>query len=275
MQPRPTRFQLIAATGLAALFLAGAGVAADYSAAQIYAEASAGHLSEAQSMMDQVLRDHPTSATAHYVQAQLFVREGKISAARSELARAEALKPGLPNENPAAVAALKARLGTSSAPIQTAQHADSANIPWLPIGVLVLAVLAFFGLFRRRQPANFQGPVGNAAGPGYGPSYGGGPGYGGYPAGGSPGLGSTIGHGIASGLAVGAGVVAGEELAHHFLDSRDGSAQATPISSGVSEPDTDMGGADFGVNTPSGGWDDSGSSSGGDLGGGGGGGDWS
>ena len=32
------------------------------------------------------------------------------------------------------------------------------------------------------------------------------------------GMGSGIAGGLASGLAVGAGVVAGEELAHHFLD---------------------------------------------------------
>jgi hypothetical protein len=35
---------------------------------QIYEAASSGHLDQAQQMMDEVLRDHPNSAKAHYVQ---------------------------------------------------------------------------------------------------------------------------------------------------------------------------------------------------------------
>jgi hypothetical protein len=89
-------------------------------------------------------------------------------------------------------------------------------------------------------------------------------------------MGSGIAGGLASGLAVGAGVVAGEELAHHFLDGngnrRDGgvipSAEAAD-SDWQQSSNSDMGGSDFGVNDP-GSWDDS---SGG--GGGGGGDDWS
>ena len=65
--------------------------------------------------------------------------------------------------------------------------------------------------------------------------------------------------------------MAGEELAHHFLDGGhpSGGGIIPPASAGENEwqaPNTDMGGSDFGVND--GGWDDSG-------GGGGGGDDWS
>jgi hypothetical protein len=70
---------------------------------------------------------------------------------------------------------------------------------------------------------------------------------------------------------VGAGVVAGEELAHHFLDGgqRESSSGFIP-SADAAQPDanSDMGGNDFGVNDP-GSWD------GGGGGGGGGGDDWS
>ena len=47
-------------------------------------------------MMDQVLRHPPNSATAHFVMAELLAKEGRVSNARSELATAERLAPGLP-----------------------------------------------------------------------------------------------------------------------------------------------------------------------------------
>jgi hypothetical protein len=144
--------------------------------------------------------------------------------------------------------------------------------------VLIGAIGVVWMLFRRRsQPAQYPGqyPGGMAASGPQGP-YGGPPGYGpaGYGPGAAPmggGLGSTVVGGLASGLAVGAGVVAGEEIAHHFLDGdrREGVAAAPPAE--VAPPaNGDMGGSDFGVNDP-GSWDDSGSGSdGGDFGSGGG-----
>ncbi len=65
---------------------------ADPTVHQIYEAAAAGHLDQAQQMMDQVLRDHPQSAKAHYVQAELYAEEGQFSLARSELNRAEAAR---------------------------------------------------------------------------------------------------------------------------------------------------------------------------------------
>jgi len=55
---------------------------------QIYDAAASGHLDQAQQMITQVLADHPNSAKAHYVQAELYAKEGKISLARAELATA-------------------------------------------------------------------------------------------------------------------------------------------------------------------------------------------
>src|ERR1700722_4934694 len=108
---------LVAGTLVAAALSFGlAGVPAlaadaDPTVAQIYEAAKSGHLDQAQQMMDQVLRDHPASSKAHYVQAELYAREGNPGLARSELARAEQLKPGLPDENPRAVQELKSELG--------------------------------------------------------------------------------------------------------------------------------------------------------------------
>jgi Tfp pilus assembly protein PilF len=78
---------------------------------QIYQASRNGHLEQAQRMMDQVLLAHPDSSKAHYVQAELYAEEGHRERARSELARAERLKPGLPEVDPSAVRQLKATLG--------------------------------------------------------------------------------------------------------------------------------------------------------------------
>src|SRR6184192_1739235 len=62
---------------------------------QVYEAAQTGHLDQAQQMMNQVLRDHPKSARAHYVEAELSARSGNIARARQELAAAQELDPAL------------------------------------------------------------------------------------------------------------------------------------------------------------------------------------
>src|SRR5476651_620639 len=85
--------------------------AADPTMHQIYEAAEGGHLDQAQQMITQVLADHPTSAKAHYVQAELYAKEGKTSLARAELGTAERLNPGLTSFNPRSVQELKSQLG--------------------------------------------------------------------------------------------------------------------------------------------------------------------
>src|SRR5882724_2119666 len=239
---------------------------------QIYTAAKGGHLDQAQQMITQVLADHPTSAKAHYVQAELYVKEGKTALARSELGTAEQLKPGLPFANPRSVQELKAQLGLrmgAISPTVIRSVPAEPRFPWGTVLVLAGAVGILWLVFRRRNtyvqyPAAGPG-VGGAPGT-YGPG-----GYGPAPMGGG-GIGSGIAGGLASGLAVGAGVVAGEELAHHFLDGgrSSGGGVIPPAEAGDSGfSNSDMGGSDFGVNDPGSGWDDGGSS------GGGGGDDWS
>lgn len=245
---------------------------------QIYTAANGGHLDQAQQMMTRVLADHPSSARAHYVQAELYAKEGKTSLARSELATAEQLKPGLPFENPRSVQELKAQLGLSGGAMRSTSLNSNIvgsgpaerRFPWGTVLVLAAAVGILLMVFRRRRtyvqyPAGGPGPgVGGAPG-----AYG--PGYGPAPMGGG-GIGSGIAGGLASGLAVGAGVVAGEELAHHFLDGGRGGGVIPTAEAGESAPsNSDMGGSDFGMKDPGSGWDDGGGF-GGDSGGGG---DWS
>ncbi len=243
--------------------------AADPTVHQIYDAAEAGHLDQAQQMMDQVLRNHPKSAKAHYVQAELYAKEGKTAPARAELAQAEELDPGLPHENPRSVQALKAQLGMgvrSSPQVTSIGTAPaSSHFPW-GTALIVLLVVGLVWMIFRRRAAYSQYPAGGSPVMGGGPGYGGPAGYGGGAAPMGGGIGSGIAGGLASGLAVGAGVVAGEELAHHFLD---GSTREGTVLPPAGESDrqqsgnNDMGGSDFGVND-SGSWDDSGGGGGGD-----------
>ncbi len=261
---------LVAATFAAAVTFAVSSpvfAAGDPTVDQVYTAARTGHLDQAQQMITQVLTDHPNSSQAHYVQAELYAREGKAALARSELAAAEQLKPGLPFASPRAVQELKAQLGirtgilSSGAMNPTVMRSAPAErpLPWGTILVLLAAVGILWMVFRRRNTYG-QYPV---AGPGpggapgnYGPG-----GYGPGPGGG--GIGSGIAGGLATGLAVGAGVVAGEELAHHFLGGgRDGGV-IPPAQAGESS-NSDLGGSDFGINDPGSGWDDGGGSGGGD-----------
>ncbi len=257
----------------------------------IFSAAKAGHLDQAQTMIEQVLKDHPNSYKAHWVQAELFAKEGKTGLARSELGRAEALNPGLTGIDPRSVQELKAQLGSGStagarnavqtrpADVREARTATEAgtttHVPWGTILILAIVAGVLFMLFRRRrQPYPGQYPANGGPGMGGAPNAGYGPGYGPGPVGGGGGMGSGIAGGLASGLAVGAGVVAGETLAHRFMDGRGEQGGSSVIPSADAAQPTfsndDMGGNDFGVND-GGSWDDGGGSGGGDSGGG----DWS
>jgi hypothetical protein len=234
--------RLLIAAALAATVTLGAALTApafadsDPTMDQIYTAAAGGHIDQAQQMITHVLADHPNSAKAHYVQAELYAREGKAALARSELGAAEQLKPGLPFANPRSVEELKVQLGLRTGaigqPVVGAEHA-APRFPWGTLLILAGVVGILVMVFRRRSPSGQYPVPGPGAGgvPGsYGPSYGPGP---------------MGGGGIGSGIAGGA--EAGEPAGN-----------------------SDMGGADFGVNDPGSGWDD-----GGFGGGDGGGGDWS
>jgi hypothetical protein len=271
------KFLLAATLGMGAFLVSITPAFADTAPAapeptmgQIHEAAASGHLDQAQQMITQVLANHPSSGKAHYVQAEIYAKEGNIPMARAELGIAERLNPGLTDFNARSVQELKSQLGLSSGARNQGVNQGvfvparpAPRFPWGTVLILAVVVGVLMMLFRRRTPYT-QYP---AAGPGVGGAPGGyPPGYGPAPMGG--GLGSGIAGGLASGLAVGAGVVAGEELAHHFLDGGRGTGGVIPAAD-AAEPgfsNSDMGGSDFGANDP-GSWDDGG--------GGGGGSDWS
>ena len=105
-------FKLLAKLMLVASLLAGglAMAQSEPTMSQIYSTAQAGRLDDAQVMVQQVLVAHPKSAKAHFVQAELYSRQGKLDLARQALASAEQNAPGLPFAKPEAVNALRAQL---------------------------------------------------------------------------------------------------------------------------------------------------------------------
>jgi len=258
---------------------------------QIYSAAQAGKIDEAQVMVQQVLVMHPKSAKAHYVQAELFARQGKPDLARQALSTAEQIAPGLPFAKPEAVQALRAQLAAKPvassvkppSPAQSIQPAPSTSgSSWmLPLLIAGGVIAAAYFLFRRNAPVNAQpayAPQGGLSGPqtfGTGggsmapaypqPAY-----QGGYPQPTGTGLGGRIMGGVATGLAVGAGVMAAEAIGRNLMgghNSAGSQADALGSSTGfepvASSVNADMGGNNFGVSDTA--WDD-----GGDAGSGGG-----
>jgi hypothetical protein len=259
----------------AAAFTTASMAAQDPTLHQVYQAAQAGRMDEAQSMMQQVLHDHPNSAKAHFVEAELLARQNRLASAKSEFDTAQRLAPGLPFAKPQAVQNLERRLSSSSihavnsfAPAGTGfRGGPGTGLPWgtILIGVALVAALFFFIRSRNRYSAPFSPVSGGGA------RYGNG-GSGGYgmqpyaangaysPMGQAGGIGSGIVSGLATGAAMGAGVVAGEALMHHFTDGSRPSfnPMSAPVANSWDTTPDDMGGNDFGIADNSS-WDDSGS----------------
>ena len=251
-----------------ATLMGGLAFAQEPTLSQVYQAAESGNYARAQRMMDEVLRAHPGSAKAHYVEAELLARQGRLAAAEAELTTAERIEPGLPFAQPRGVAELQRQIASAGATglpaDRTVNPAPERGIPWAPLlgaGLVVLVVMAALAMRRRSSTAAIPA----TGGPGYLPPtppqpYGAGP----FAPGG--GIGSGILGGLATGAAVGAGMVAGEALAHRLAEGHLGSAPAPSTLAnnlGLSVPDNvDMGGTDFGISDGAS-WEDN---SGGDAG---------
>ncbi|MFC6280778.1 MULTISPECIES: tetratricopeptide repeat protein [Polaromonas] len=240
---------------------------------EIYATARAGKLDEAQKMITHVLITHPDSAKAHFVQSELFARQGNLNKARDALGAAEKLAPGLPFAKPEAVQALRSQLSARNVPSVTGDPpvrklapvtAPSSSSSWgLPLLLAAGVIGAGYFIFRRRAPVQaVQQPVyANQDGLSGPQTFGAATMQ---PAPGQPpgsGLGGQVMGGIATGLAVGAGVMAAEAIGRNLMGSR---SQTGLLPENRSNNDyqpgtanTDMGGQNFGVNDP-GSWDDAG-----------------
>lgn len=249
---------------------------------EVYAAAQAGKVEQAQVMMQQVLIAHPNSGKAHFVQSELYARQGNLARAKESLAKAEKLSPGLPFAKPEAVQSLRSRLTAASGNGAAANSAWSGSAAvaapapsssWLLPTTVAVAVIALgFFVFRKKSPVPAYGQpayTGSLNGPQtFGSSVGSGavmqPPYG--QAAGT-GLGGKIMGGVATGLAVGAGVMAAEAIGRNLMGGHNSPSPDNLANSlGTPAPSYEMGGQDFGINNSST-WDDAGSA---DLGGG----DW-
>ena len=262
------RLLLVSMLALSNLALANG----DPSLHQVYQAAEAGKFNEAQSMMDIVLKDHPNSAKAHYVEAELLAKQGRLASAETELNTAERLEPGLSFAKPQSVQELKSKIAASrqNQPQHMMNSGNAGSPSGLPWGLILLgigSIVAITLIMRAITSRNAAPTAGNYT---MGPAAGTGaaqPGAGGQPyafGGGSApaapvggGLGSNIASGLATGLAVGAGVVAGEALAHHFMDgNHGGNNPPMPVADNWDSSSGNMGGQDFGIADNSS-WDDS------------------
>ena len=244
---------------------------------QVYQAARSGHLDQAEQMMTVVLQQHPNSAKAHYVDAEILAREGKLDQARGELATARQYDSALSFATPGSVNKLESQLAGNVSIAQPMQQRP--HFPW---GLFMFGIAAILGIFWLVRMFTARQRVVPAPGP----YYSGYPGNNGFQPGGYPGApygggpvmpggggmmsgGSGIVSSLVTGAAVGAGMVAGEELAHHLMDGgRANAGELGQADSWNAPVNGDMGGNDFGVND-AGSWD-----SGGDFGGGDSGGDW-
>jgi len=193
---------------------------------------AAGQDSAALDQLQSVLAAHPHSAVAWYLSAEAQDALGHADAARSALAKAEQIAPGLPFAKPSDVQALQTHLGAGTAPA----HGGMGSMVFV-IGALVVLflVVRVFLRSRRRVMPGFDGygrPMGyGPGGQGFAPPGYGQPGYGG---------GSGIGGSLLGGLAAGAGFAAGERIIDDLSGNRDG-GYVGPNFQGGPAPDRDDG----------------------------------
>ena len=243
---------------------------------EVYQAVQSGQLAKADAMMKEVLQNHPNSAKANYVAAELYLKEGKLEAARNHFIKAQNLAPGLPFAQPESVQKLQVQLASGAGTPAVGQTSIFSNpLFWGLIAILVIGVAI---VMKRRKAEAVQvynapsaGYPGTPGGPTAYPGGPGGPGTPGYP--GAPaagGMGSGLMGSLATGAALGAGMYAGQALAGSLMGGRDGGHSNGDHNANSSM--NQVGGPasldpNFGVRDASS-WDDGGASSWDDSGGG-------
>ena len=259
----------------AAVLLTSSAAFAEATLPEVYQAVQSGQMAKADAMMKEVLQNHPNSAKAHYVASELYLKEGKLEAARNHFIKAQNLAPGLPFAQPESVQKLQMQLAsTQVAPAASQTSIFSNPLFWGLIAILVIGVMI---VMRRRKAeavqvynapsAGYPGTPGGPAGYPGGPGGPGNPGYPGAPAGG---MGSGLMGSLATGAALGAGMYAGQALASNLMGGRDGGHSNADHNANSNM--NQVGGPasldpNFGVRDASS-WDDGGASSWDDSGGG-------
>lgn len=226
-------------SGLLLVLVSATAVAAD-GPKEVEAALQQGNYTLAEQELRQAIVEHPQSAKAHYMLAQVLAHEGNIGDAQKEAAQAKTIDPKISFTNPARFEHFQTELNQALAPATARPAAVIRNTqaeappvaaeprsggsiwPWV-IGAVIIVLL--IGWFRRRQ----QGVMNNQAygNPGYGAPgpqnpYGNGP----YPPPGyqqSPGagLGTSVLGGLAGGVLGAAAVEAYENHERNEQRERD------------------------------------------------------
>jgi hypothetical protein len=220
---------------LAIAFAVPAGADTDPPLSQVSEAVRTGHLEQAQKMMNQVLHDHPKSAKAHYVAAEVDAASANLVMGREELHLAQELAPGLPFAAPESVRKLQDKLSRTPLVHAPPARQAEAGFPWSVLIVIVIGMGVVVALvsMATRKPTNGDARPREAEPP---------------PAAGSPataaaglppsegaGVGASVAGGLAGGLAAGAGIAAGEEIARHLLNSGEHEANPPPASETAQE----------------------------------------
>jgi hypothetical protein len=241
-------FTLILAFGMPSPALAktaGAPATKEPTIQQIYEAANGGRMAEADAMIAKVLKNHPNSAKAHYVHAELLAMNGKLDDARDELSQAKELSPGLKFAKADSVAKLERKLekpaeikaeppppvpSPVAAPAASPEKADTASsgpIPWTPIGIVALFIVAYLVFQQRRRATTFDVPAAAGAPRFSRPTSDSSMGYSRadedreYPASApATSQGPGIGGALAAGAVAGAGAVVAGEVLRHLLNDR-------------------------------------------------------
>ena len=211
---------------------------------QVENEVRLGHLTNAESMMREVVAAKPGSARAHYIYAEVLARNGNFAAASEQARLARQADPQITFTDPAKFSAFESLLARENAgtagraparadaalPIDRAPVAASRGLPgWVWGALLAVAALLLWRGFSRSRASTAAGLGGagyGAAGaapgsnPGY-PPYGPGAPYGPnapYGPAGVPGARSGM---LGTGLAAAGGFAAGmlaDELVHRHRE---------------------------------------------------------
>ncbi|WP_225548158.1 tetratricopeptide repeat protein [Chromobacterium violaceum] len=132
---------------------------AEPSQADVARAVETGNYAQADSLMRQVLTNHPNSAKAHYVYAQILADEQMPAAARQELDHAKMLDPSIQFANLANVEQFSYRLGHPNAQTTTTPtdrgtaEADGWVFFWAMLLLLALAALVIVAFSVRNARA--------------------------------------------------------------------------------------------------------------------------
>jgi hypothetical protein len=227
----------------AALALAALAAWALPTLEQVENEVRLGHLTSAESMMNEVVTARPGSARAHYVYAEVLARNGKFADAREQARLAREADPRITFTDAGRFTAFEqlleraqrvpsARAGATPAvpalPATATASTSSGGIPgWIWLALLAAAgIMLWRGFSRSRAGAAGAGLAGTGAhamtsgAPAYGLAGSAGPGsYGpGSPYGAPPARSGMLGTGLAAAGGFAAGMLA-DELMHRHRES--------------------------------------------------------